>query len=63
MGPGVGSVVGRKESVGEAEGDGEGRRVSVGFKEATAIQEKAIPHIFQGTDILASAQTGTGGLY
>ena len=35
----------------------------MGFKEATAIQEKAIPHIFQGTDILASAQTGTGGLY
>ena len=30
------------------------------FKEATPIQEQAIPHIFEGRDILASAQTGTG---
>jgi ATP-dependent RNA helicase RhlE len=32
----------------------------MGFKEATPIQEQAIPHIFEGRDILASAQTGTG---
>jgi superfamily II DNA/RNA helicase len=32
----------------------------MGFEEATPIQEKAIPEIFNGKDILASAQTGTG---
>jgi len=32
----------------------------MGFEEATPIQEQAIPHIFEGRDILASAQTGTG---
>lgn len=32
----------------------------MGFEEATPIQEEAIPHIFNGKDILASAQTGTG---
>ena len=32
----------------------------MGFEEATPIQEKAIPEIFQGKDVLASAQTGTG---
>ncbi len=32
----------------------------MGFEEATPIQEKAMPHIFEGKDVLASAQTGTG---
>jgi superfamily II DNA/RNA helicase len=32
----------------------------MGFKEATPIQEKAIPLILAGKDLLASAQTGTG---
>lgn len=32
----------------------------MGFEEATPIQEKAIPEIFKGNDVLASAQTGTG---
>ena len=32
----------------------------MGFENATPIQEKAIPEIMQGHDILASAQTGTG---
>jgi len=31
-----------------------------GYKEATPIQRDAIPHILEGRDILASAQTGTG---
>lgn len=31
-----------------------------GYTEPSPIQEKAIPHILQGKDILASAQTGTG---
>jgi len=30
------------------------------YKEATPIQEKAIPVVLKGSDILASAQTGTG---
>lgn len=33
---------------------------SMGFKEATPIQEQAIPAIMQGQDLLACAQTGTG---
>lgn len=33
---------------------------AMGFKEATPIQEQAIPLILQGKDLLASAQTGTG---
>lgn len=33
---------------------------AIGFKEATAVQEQAIPVILQGKDIIASAQTGTG---
>ena len=32
----------------------------MGFDEATPIQEKAIPKIIEGKDIIASAQTGTG---
>ncbi|MCK5369147.1 MAG: DEAD/DEAH box helicase [Cyclobacteriaceae bacterium] len=32
----------------------------MGFDEATPIQEQAIPKIFEGKDIIASAQTGTG---
>ncbi len=32
----------------------------MGFVEATPIQEQAIPEIFKGRDVLASAQTGTG---
>ncbi len=31
-----------------------------GYSQPTAIQEKAIPTILQGKDVLASAQTGTG---
>jgi ATP-dependent RNA helicase RhlE len=31
-----------------------------GYETPSPIQEKAIPHILQGKDILASAQTGTG---
>jgi ATP-dependent RNA helicase RhlE len=31
-----------------------------GYRKATPIQREAIPHILQGRDILASAQTGTG---
>ena len=31
-----------------------------GYSEATPIQQKAIPHILEGHDILAGAQTGTG---
>lgn len=32
----------------------------MGFNEATPIQEKAIPVILSGTDLIACAQTGTG---
>jgi len=32
----------------------------MGFEDATPIQEKAMPVIFEGKDVLASAQTGTG---
>ncbi|MDD2566265.1 MAG: DEAD/DEAH box helicase [Candidatus Gracilibacteria bacterium] len=31
-----------------------------GYKSPTPIQEKAIPHILEGRDVLGSAQTGTG---
>lgn len=31
-----------------------------GYESPTPIQEKAIPHILQGRDVLGSAQTGTG---
>ena len=33
---------------------------AMGFKEATPVQEKAIPIILEGKDIIAVAQTGTG---
>ncbi len=33
---------------------------SMGYQTATPIQEKAIPAILEGRDLLASAQTGTG---
>ncbi len=33
---------------------------TMGFKRPTDIQYKAIPHILQGEDVLAIAQTGTG---
>lgn len=33
---------------------------TLGFKRPTDIQYKAIPHILQGEDVLAIAQTGTG---
>ena len=33
---------------------------SINFKTPTPIQEKSIPLILQGNDILGSAQTGTG---
>ncbi len=31
-----------------------------GYTEATPIQEKAIPHVLEGNDVLCLAQTGTG---
>ena len=31
-----------------------------GYRQATPIQQKAIPHILAGRDVLAGAQTGTG---
>ncbi|WP_207497086.1 DEAD/DEAH box helicase [Aridibaculum aurantiacum] len=31
-----------------------------GFEDATPVQEQVIPHIMEGKDIIASAQTGTG---
>ena len=31
-----------------------------GYRQATPIQQKAIPHVLEGGDILARAQTGTG---
>ncbi len=31
-----------------------------GYSQATPIQQQAIPHILEGHDILAGAQTGTG---
>ncbi|CCO46071.1 ATP-dependent RNA helicase rhlE [Vibrio nigripulchritudo SOn1] len=36
------------------------RITQLGFKEATTVQEKSIPHILDGKDVLAGAQTGTG---
>lgn len=33
---------------------------AMGFKQATPIQQQAIPHILAGRDIIACAQTGTG---
>ncbi|MAE34305.1 MAG: DEAD/DEAH box helicase [Oceanospirillaceae bacterium] len=33
---------------------------SLGYKEPTPIQEAAIPHILDGTDLMAAAPTGTG---
>lgn len=33
---------------------------SMGYKEATPVQEQVIPHILDGHDIIAAAQTGTG---
>jgi ATP-dependent RNA helicase RhlE len=33
---------------------------AIGFEDATSIQEKAIPHIMEGNDLIGSAQTGTG---
>lgn len=33
---------------------------AMGFEKATPIQEQAIPHIMEGKDVLACAQTGTG---
>ena len=32
----------------------------MGFKETTPIQERAIPVILSGRDLIACAQTGTG---
>ena len=31
-----------------------------GYDKATPIQQQAIPHILEGSDLLAGAQTGTG---
>ena len=33
---------------------------SMGYKDATPVQEQVIPMIMQGKDVMASAQTGTG---
>lgn len=33
---------------------------SLGFKQPTEIQTQAIPHVLEGKDVLAGAQTGTG---
>ena len=33
---------------------------AIGFKETTEVQEKAIPIILKGKDVIAAAQTGTG---
>jgi len=33
---------------------------SEGYTKATPIQEKAIPSLLKGTDLLGCAQTGTG---
>jgi superfamily II DNA/RNA helicase len=33
---------------------------AAGYEDATPVQEQVIPHILQGKDIIASAQTGTG---
>ena len=33
---------------------------AMGFEEPTPVQEQAIPHIMQGKDVIACAQTGTG---
>ena len=33
-----------------------------GYSEPTPIQEKAIPAIIKGRDLVGSAQTGTGNL-
>ncbi|MFN3403522.1 MAG: DEAD/DEAH box helicase [Cytophagaceae bacterium] len=33
---------------------------SMGFKNATPVQEQSIPHILEGKDVIACAQTGTG---
>ncbi|MGV3487911.1 MAG: DEAD/DEAH box helicase [Tuberibacillus sp.] len=33
---------------------------AMGFKEPSPIQEKAIPHVKQGKDVIGQAQTGTG---
>lgn len=33
---------------------------TAGYVEPTSVQEKVIPHVLQGRDILASAQTGSG---
>ena len=33
---------------------------ATGYETATAVQEQVIPHILQGKDLIASAQTGTG---
>ncbi len=33
---------------------------STNYEQATPVQEQVIPHILQGSDLIASAQTGTG---
>jgi len=33
---------------------------AIGFEEATPVQEKAIPIVLEGKDLMATAQTGTG---
>lgn len=33
---------------------------TLGFKQPTEVQTQAIPHVLQGKDVLAGAQTGTG---
>ncbi|RLQ94081.1 DEAD/DEAH box helicase [Falsibacillus albus] len=36
------------------------RLEQLGIEEATAVQEQSIPHVLEGKDVIAQAQTGTG---
>ena len=33
---------------------------AVGYEEPTQVQQKSIPHLLSGQDLLSQAQTGTG---
>jgi superfamily II DNA/RNA helicase len=36
------------------------RRYAAGFSNPTRVQQRAIPHILNGTDVLIRAETGSG---